>query len=107
MQSRLVLAATALCVAAGAVGGATAAAAPLGGGYRCAPTETDGFGPFSRVAPPRRATIGRGHVLTGVVLSALTCKPVKGAQMWFWQAGRNGRYSAAGSGWTLTDASGR
>jgi len=37
----------------------------------CTPTLGDPFGPFGRGAPPERARIGTGHVLTGVVLSSL------------------------------------
>ena len=54
-----------------------------------------------------RAKIGTGHVLTGIVLSALDCGPLAGAQVQFWQSNRNGRYTTAGSGTVLTDRAGR
>jgi len=73
----------------------------------CSPTFGDGFGPFGRGMPPVRAKIGTGHVLTGVVLSALGCKPVARARVELWQAGRNGRYTRATSATVLTDARGR
>ena len=41
----------------------------------CAPTTQDGFRPFGQGLPPVRAKIGTGHVLTGVVISSLDCKP--------------------------------
>src|SRR4051794_6470443 len=107
MRGRLAVAVMVTWIATGVLGAAGASAAPVGGGDRCQPTASDGFGPFSRVAPPRRGKIGTGHVLTGVGVSAVTCKPVKGAQVQFWQASRNGGYTAAGSGSVLTDASGR
>jgi protocatechuate 3,4-dioxygenase beta subunit len=85
-------------VAAGGVG----QAAP-----GCAPTAADGFGPFGRGMPPVRAKIGTGHVLTGVVLSALDCRPLRGAQVQFWQSNKSGVYTRAGSATVFTDRSGR
>ena len=73
----------------------------------CKPTPDDGAGPFSRVTPPMRAKIGTGHVLTGVVLSALDCKPIRGARVEFWQANRQGVYTRASSGAVVTNAAGR
>jgi protocatechuate 3,4-dioxygenase beta subunit len=72
---------------------------------RCTPTQSDGGGP-NRGAPPLRAKIGSGHVLTGIVLSP-TCKPVAGARISFWQANRKGNYTAASRGAVVTDRSGR
>jgi protocatechuate 3,4-dioxygenase beta subunit len=85
-------------------------AAPAGGeraAIGCAPTPEDAFGPFGRGAPPLRAKIGTGHVLTGVVLSALDCRPIRGAQVHLWQANRNGRYTRATSATVVTNRSGR
>ena len=85
-------------------------AAPAAGttsGRGCRPTPPDAFGPFGRVLPPRRARIGSGHVLTGVVLSALDCRPIRAATVELWQANRRGRYTRAGSGTVVTDRSGR
>jgi protocatechuate 3,4-dioxygenase beta subunit len=83
---------------------AFAAAAPAGGG--CAPTLNDGGGPFSRGAPPLRARIGTGHVLTGVVLST-DCKPLAGARVQLMQANRNYVYTRALSGTVITNRAGR
>jgi protocatechuate 3,4-dioxygenase beta subunit len=88
-------------VAALCVGASDAAAQQT----RCTPTPSDGGGP-NRATPPLRAKIGSGHVLTGIVLSP-TCKPVAGARVSLWQAGRNGNYTAAGRGAVVTDRSGR
>ena len=96
----VVVALGALCVPA-----VPSAGSPAGG--RCSPTPPDAFGPFGRGLPPRRAQIGTGHVLTGVVLSALDCRPLAGATVEFWQASKNGRYTRAGSGAVVTDRSGR
>ena len=84
---------------------ATTATAPAA--TSCSPTLGDGFGPFGRGLPPVRATIGEGHVLTGVVLSAVGCKPLPGATVEVWQVGRNGRYTRATSATVFTDGQGR
>jgi protocatechuate 3,4-dioxygenase beta subunit len=73
----------------------------------CKPTPEDAFGPFGRVSPPMRAKIGTGHVLTGVVLSVLDCKPIRGARVEFMQANKRGVYTRATSGAVRTDAAGR
>ncbi len=85
---------------AGAAG--TAAAAP-----GCPATVSDGFGPFGRGSPPVRASIGKGHVLSGVILSTLNCKPIRGARVELWQANAKGRYVRATSATVLADRSGR
>jgi protocatechuate 3,4-dioxygenase beta subunit len=74
---------------------------------RCAGTPEDAFGPFGRGAPPLRAKIGTGHVLAGVVLSVLDCRPIRGAQVQLWQSNRNGRYTRATSATVLTNRAGR
>jgi hypothetical protein len=97
---RLALLVAAACALAAHVGGAAAANA-------CRPTIPDAAGPFGRGTPPLRATIGSGHVLTGVVLSALDCRPLRRARVELWQASRSGRYTRATSGTVITDGSGR
>ena len=73
----------------------------------CLPTLDDGSGPFGRGAPPRRAKIGTGHVLTGVVLSSVDCRPLAGARIHLWQSNRRGEYVRAGSATVVTDRAGR
>jgi protocatechuate 3,4-dioxygenase beta subunit len=75
---------------------------------RCRPTEGDAAGPFQQggVATPRRAKIGRGHVLQGRVLAAPDCGPIRGALVVLWQAGPNG-YGPRGRGSVVTDRLGR
>jgi protocatechuate 3,4-dioxygenase beta subunit len=73
----------------------------------CRPTPTDAGGPFGSGEPPLRTKIGTGHVLTGVVLSALDCTPIRGARVEFWQSNPNGVYTRAGSGTVITGRSGR
>ena len=88
---------------------AAAAAAPAGSApaqYQCEPTPNDGAGPFGRGMPPVRSKVGRGHVLTGVVLSAVNCSPIARAQVHIWYRGRNG-YVRATSATVFTDKAGR
>lgn len=92
-----------LTLAVLAVGGVAPAPAAPG----CPPTLDDGSGPFGRGAPPRRSKIGTGHVLTGLVLSSVDCKPLAGARIHLWQANRRGEYVRAGSGTVVTDRAGR
>ncbi len=81
---------------------ATGTAAP-----GCPATVPDGFGPFGRGSPPMRASIGKGHVLTGIVLSSLNCRPLRGARVELWQANARGKYVRTTSATVLTDPSGR
>jgi protocatechuate 3,4-dioxygenase beta subunit len=94
-------------VALVAILGALAASTAAAPAATCTPTLGDAAGPFGRGLPPQRAKIGTGHVLTGLVLSALDCRPLVGATVELWQAGKNGRYTRAGSGMVKTDRSGR
>jgi hypothetical protein len=93
----LVLAAA---VAATSAGGAAGAAS-------CRATFNDGFGPFGRGLPPVRAKTGTGHVLSGVVLSAVDCKPVRGAQVQFWQSNAKGVYTTKLSATVISGRDGR
>lgn len=86
---------------------ALAAAGTAAGAPGCAATSSDGFGPFGRGSPPVRASIGKGHVLSGVILSALNCKPIRGARVELWQSNAKGRYVRATSATVLADRSGR
>ena len=98
------------CVAflvAACVAAATSAAAVGAQAASCTATAPDAFGPFGRGMPPVRSKIGSGHVLTGVVLSAAGCKPLRHASVQFWQANRNGVYTRAGSATVFTDRNGR
>jgi protocatechuate 3,4-dioxygenase beta subunit len=85
---------------------AATAAASGPSAARCAPTLDDGAGPFGRGAPPLRAKIGTGHVLTGIVLST-DCLPVGGARVHLWQANRLGVYTRAGSATVIANRAGR
>lgn len=73
----------------------------------CPSSVPDGLGPFGKGTPPVRAKIGTGHVLTGVVLSSLDCKPIRRARVELWQANKQGRYVRAGSATVFTNARGQ
>jgi protocatechuate 3,4-dioxygenase beta subunit len=104
----LALAALAAAVAALAAAPVSPGAAPEGvRAAGCTATLNDGSGPFNRGLPPRRAKIGTGHVLTGVVLSEGDCGPLAGATVELWQSNRKGVYVRAGSATVVTDRAGR
>jgi protocatechuate 3,4-dioxygenase beta subunit len=94
-----------LCLALAAATAAAAAPSPAAPG--CPATPNDGFGPFGQGLPPVRSKTGTGHVLTGVVLSAVSCKPVRNALVQLWQANRKGVYVRALSGTVRTNGAGR
>ncbi len=87
------------CVLVAAATGAAASGCPA--------TVPDGFGRFGRGSPPMRASIGKGHVLSGTVVSSLGCRPLRAARVELWQANAKGRYVRATSATVLTDGSGR
>lgn len=99
------LAYAAVVAVVGLVAAGVGVSAPAAPG--CPPTLDDGAGPFGRGAPPRRAKIGTGHVLTGVVLSSVDCTPIAGARIHLWQSNRRGEYVRAGSATVVTDRAGR
>jgi protocatechuate 3,4-dioxygenase beta subunit len=70
----------------------------------CRPTLSQGGGPFDANAapPPRRSRFGRGHVLTGRILSAPNCRPVRGAVVELWQESPNGVYDRRGHAAVVT-----
>ncbi len=74
----------------------------------CRPTLSQGGGPFDARAapPPRRARIGRGHVLTGRILRTPDCRPVRGAVVEFWQESPNGVYDRRGHAAVITGQAG-
>jgi protocatechuate 3,4-dioxygenase beta subunit len=99
--SLLVAAAAAIATAVGVADAKPAATV-------CRPTLSQGGGPFdaSAAPPPRRSRIGRGHVLTGRILRAPDCKPVRGAVVEFWQESPNGVYDRRGHAAVVTGQTG-
>jgi protocatechuate 3,4-dioxygenase beta subunit len=50
----------------------------------CQPTLDDGVSPSYKPNAPERTIVGHGHVVTGVVLSSVDCKPIPNAKLEFW-----------------------
>jgi protocatechuate 3,4-dioxygenase beta subunit len=59
----------------------------------CRPTPSSPLDRDYRSGAPVRTSVGKGHVLTGVVRSSHDCKPIARAKVELWQQGPNGAYS--------------
>jgi protocatechuate 3,4-dioxygenase beta subunit len=59
----------------------------------CQPTPPDALGPFYEPDAPLRSSVGEGYRLSGRVKSAEDCTGISGAQLEFWLAGPDGKYS--------------
>jgi protocatechuate 3,4-dioxygenase beta subunit len=95
-------------VVGGLVAASLWAAAASGATNACKPTVSDGFGPWAQAAraAPRRSVFGSGFTLSGTVLSAGDCKPVKGAVVEVWQETPGLGYVRRGRASVLTDETG-
>jgi protocatechuate 3,4-dioxygenase beta subunit len=84
------------------------AAAASGSTTACKPTASDGFGPWTQGAraAPRRSVFGSGFTLSGTVLRAGDCKPVKGAVVEVWQETPGLGYVRRGRASVVTDGAG-
>ena len=58
----------------------------------CEPTPADYLGPYYKPDAPMRSSVGRGHVLEGVVISSADCSPVADARIEFWLTNPDGLY---------------
>ncbi|MCF6156057.1 MAG: intradiol ring-cleavage dioxygenase [Candidatus Brocadia sp.] len=58
----------------------------------CKPTPPDALGPFYTPNAPERTSVGKGHVLSGVVRTSVDCSPIVGARIECWMAGPDGKY---------------
>lgn len=52
--------------------------------HSCTPTLDDGVSPSYKPDTPERTIVGKGHVVTGVVLSSVDCQPIAHAKLEFW-----------------------
>jgi protocatechuate 3,4-dioxygenase beta subunit len=69
--------------------------AGAGGPANCKPTQPDMLGPFYEPGAPVRTSVGSGYVLSGAVLAAEDCKPIRNARIEFWLANPSGEYDDA------------
>jgi protocatechuate 3,4-dioxygenase beta subunit len=69
--------------------------AAAGGPANCKPTQPDMLGPFYEPGAPVRTSVGSGYVLSGAVLAAEECKPIRNARIEFWLANPRGEYDDA------------
>ncbi len=73
----------------------------------CEPTRPDMLGPFYEPNAPVRTSVGSGYVLSGSVLTAGGCEPVREARIEFWLANPRGEYDDAHRATVLADERGR
>ena len=73
----------------------TAESQAAGGPANCKPTQPDMLGPFYEPGAPVRTSVGSGYVLSGAVLAADDCKPIRNARIEFWLANPRGEYDNA------------
>jgi hypothetical protein len=72
------------------------AARPVGSLMKnCEPTQPDMLGPFYKPDAPVRTSVGSGYVLSGTVLAANSCEPIRDAQIEFWLVNPEGVYDDA------------
>ena len=72
----------------------------------CPPTPADMEGPFYKPGAPVRESTGRGFVVSGTVRSAVTCQPIPGVRVEWWQANPQGQYDDAHRGAQVTGPAG-
>ena len=68
---------------------------PAGEPAECEPTQPDMLGPFYEPDAPERTSVGSGYVLSGTVLAAGSCEPIRDARIEFWLANPEGAYDDA------------
>ena len=73
----------------------------------CEPTRPDMLGPFYEPNAPVRTSVGSGYVLSGSVLGADGCGPVRDARIEFWLANPEGEYDDAHRATVLAGERGR
>jgi protocatechuate 3,4-dioxygenase beta subunit len=81
--------------------------ASLAGAQALRPTPADALGPFYKPGAPLRASVGRGYLLSGRVLSSRDGSPLPGAVLELWLAGPDGEYADAWRATLQADEAGR
>ena len=72
----------------------------------CKPTQPDTPGPFYEPDAPVRTSVGSGHVLSGAVLAADDCEPIRNTRIEFWLANPKGEYDDAHRATVFADVRG-
>jgi protocatechuate 3,4-dioxygenase beta subunit len=76
------------------------------GPANCKPTQPDMLGPFYEPGAPVQTSVGSGYVLSGNVLAADECKPIRNARIEFWLANPRGEYDDAHRATVFADEKG-
>jgi protocatechuate 3,4-dioxygenase beta subunit len=84
----------------------TAESPAAGGPGNCKPTQPDTLGPFFEPDAPVRTSVGSGYVLSGAVLAADDCEPIRNARIEFWLANSKGEYDDAHRATVFADVRG-
>ena len=73
---------------------------------QCQPTAGSILDPEYSPSAPRRASVGTGFILTGIVRDSYDCTPIEGATVEFWLSGPSG-YTEKLRGTVVADKNGR
>ena len=80
--------------------------APTTGPESCEPTVADPPGPYVPGAPVRQS-VGKGHIVSGMVLSSRDCSPIVGAKLEMWPADKNDEHDYEARATIFSDADGK
>jgi catechol 1,2-dioxygenase len=73
----------------------------------CTPTLDDGVSPSYVPNAPERTVVGKGHVVTGTVLSSADCQPIAHARLEFWPEEKGLGHPDSSRATLFTDPDGR
>ncbi len=76
-------------------------------GKQCIPTPHRTTGTHYKAVTVHKVDVGRGVIVSGRVLSAADCRPIVGAKIAHWQAGRSGEYEDRLYAYLFSGKSGR
>ncbi len=72
----------------------------------CTPTMADDLSPSYRPGASVRASVGRGHILSGIVRSGRDCAPLAGARLELWPEAPGGDHPESSRATLFTDRAG-
>ncbi len=75
--------------------------------HSCQPTLDDGVSPSYKPDAPERNIVGKGHVVTGIVLSSMDCQPIPHAKLEFWPEEEGRGHPNSSRATFFTDEKGR